>query len=135
MHSPETPDLPCYPPLSSRCEVDERGTRGFRAPHRWECLFKVKHCGIWFSHDLCVARPRTELVAWMSKSHSLQETKVLFFHLLLTMPSFPFTRLPLSHCSALGQLECLTHLSFYLPLLFDNSRSCGVEETSKSVGN
>ena len=31
----------CYPPLShgsSRFEVDDRGPREFRAPHRWECL-------------------------------------------------------------------------------------------------
>ena len=35
------PDRPCCPPLphgSSRIEVDDQGTRGFRAPHKWECL-------------------------------------------------------------------------------------------------
>ena len=65
MHSPETitkqpedaPHLPCCMSRgSSRFEVDDRGTRGFRAPHKWECLtLYVKHCGIQFPHDLCVA--------------------------------------------------------------------------------
>ena len=44
---------------------DELGGQGsvFRAPHKRECLIvrRVKHCGIQFPHDLCVARPHTEL--------------------------------------------------------------------------
>ena len=56
--------MSCYPPLShesSRFDVDGRRTRGFRAPHRRECLtVQGEALRIQFSYALRVARPHTK---------------------------------------------------------------------------